>query len=70
MIDDYATLIGSRIIPELSRQNHALAVEIALLPLSVRGFGHVKQAAEREASRQLALLLDRWPANPIAQAAE
>ncbi|HTB02954.1 MAG TPA: indolepyruvate ferredoxin oxidoreductase family protein [Bradyrhizobium sp.] len=69
MIDNYAKLMGSRIIPELSRQNHALAVEIALLPLTVRGFGHVKQAAEREASKQLALLLDRWPGDPIAQAA-
>lgn len=69
MIDDYTKLMGSRIIPELSQQNHALAVEIALLPLSVKGFGHVKLAAEREATKQFALLLDRWPGDPIAQAA-
>ena len=69
MIDDYETLIGSRIIPGLSRQNHALAVEIARLPLSIRGFGHVKVASEREASRRLAMLLDRWPGNSIVQAA-
>ena len=69
MIDDYETLIGSRIIPELNRNNHALAVEIARLPLSVRGFGHVKLAAQREASRRLAMLLARWPGDSIAQAA-
>jgi indolepyruvate ferredoxin oxidoreductase len=69
MIDDYETLIGSRILSGLSGENHALAVEIARLPLSVRGFGHVKAAAEREASRQLAILLKRWPGYSVTQAA-
>jgi indolepyruvate ferredoxin oxidoreductase len=69
MIDDYETLIGSRILSALSGENHALAVEIAGLPLSIRGFGHVKAAAEREASRQLANLLERWPGFSVTQAA-
>jgi indolepyruvate ferredoxin oxidoreductase len=62
-------LVASHLIPELSADNHAVAVEIARLPLSVRGFGHVKAAAAREASTQLALLLSRWPGYPVAQAA-
>ncbi|MEZ5924759.1 MAG: indolepyruvate ferredoxin oxidoreductase family protein [Hyphomicrobiaceae bacterium] len=44
MIEDYLKLletIGERLTPE----NHATAVELALLPLDVRGFGHVKRAA-------------------------
>ena len=69
MIDNYETLMASRIIPGLSAQNHSLAVEIARLPLSVRGFGHVKAAAEREASARLATLLDRWPGYSVAQVA-
>jgi indolepyruvate ferredoxin oxidoreductase len=69
MIEDYETLIGSRILSGLSRDNHALAVEIARLPLSVRGFGHVKAAAAREASRQLALLLQRWPGSSVVREA-
>ena len=69
MIDDYETLVASRLIPELSAENHAVAVEIALVPLSVRGFGHVKAAAAREASTQLAHLLNRWPDHPVAQVA-
>jgi indolepyruvate ferredoxin oxidoreductase len=69
MIDDYERLIGSRIISALSGENHALAVEIARLPLSVRGFGHVKAAAGREASRQLAILLQRWPGSSVVREA-
>jgi indolepyruvate ferredoxin oxidoreductase len=68
MIEEYETLIASRVIPGLGRENHALAVEIARLPLSVRGFGHVKTAAAREASTQLAHLLNRWHGDPAAQA--
>ena len=69
MIADYETLMRSRIVPELSAQNRSLAVEIARLPLSVRGFGHVKAAAARETSTRLASLLDRWPGYSVTQAA-
>jgi indolepyruvate ferredoxin oxidoreductase len=69
MIDDYETLIRSRIIPALSAENHALAVEMARLPLSVRGFGHVKAAAAREASMRLGELLNSWPGYPLAREA-
>jgi len=69
MIDQYEDLMGSRIFPELAGGNHALAVEIASLPLSIRGFGHVKAAAEKQASARLAVLLDRWPDDTRAQIA-
>jgi indolepyruvate ferredoxin oxidoreductase len=60
MVDEYETLLLSRVIPDLIAENHALAVEIARLPLSIRGFGHVKAAAERDASTRLANFLSRW----------
>jgi indolepyruvate ferredoxin oxidoreductase len=68
-IDDYETLIVSRVIPELTDGNHVLAVEIAGLPLAIRGFGHVKTASEEQASARLAILLDRWPGDTHAQIA-
>jgi indolepyruvate ferredoxin oxidoreductase len=69
MIDDYETLIDSRVIPELTNGNHALAVEIAGLPLAIKGFGHVKTVSEKQASVRLAILLDRWPGDTHAQIA-
>jgi indolepyruvate ferredoxin oxidoreductase len=60
MMDEYETLLLSRVIPDLTAENHALAVEIARLPLSIRGFGHVKAAAERDASTRLTNFLSRW----------
>jgi indolepyruvate ferredoxin oxidoreductase len=62
MIDEYETLLLSRLLPGLTAQNLALAVEIAGLPLSVRGFGHVKAVAERDASTRLTGFLNRWSA--------
>jgi indolepyruvate ferredoxin oxidoreductase len=62
-------LIDSRILPELTNGNHTLAVEIAGLPLAIRGFGHVKTAAEQQASARLTTLLDRWPGDTHAQIA-
>ncbi len=67
MIDDYETLINSRVIPELTKGNHALAVEIAGLPLAIKGFGHVKTVSEKQASVRLVILLDRWPGDTHAQ---
>ncbi|CEJ11817.1 indolepyruvate ferredoxin oxidoreductase [bacterium YEK0313] len=62
MIADYQALVRDRLIPGLSAANHGLALEIAGLPLSVRGYGHVKAAAADAAERRLAALLERWPA--------
>ena len=62
LIADYEALIRDRLVPELCAANHTLALEIAGLPLAIRGYGHVKAAAAETAGRRLAALLERWPA--------
>ena len=62
----------SELLGKLDQSNHALAVQIAGLPETIRGFGHVKEknlkkAQEREANL---LALFRSPAAPPAMAAE
>jgi indolepyruvate ferredoxin oxidoreductase len=55
----------------LSPANHATAVELASLPLEIRGFGHVKQANLARTKAKEALLLTRFrSASPEALAAE
>ena len=54
LIADYEATIDS-ILPTLDQNNHAMAVQIAAIPESMRGFGHIKEknvkaAKEREAS--------------------
>jgi indolepyruvate ferredoxin oxidoreductase len=65
MVDDYLlllTTIGERLNPA----NHATAVELALLPLDVRGFGHVKLAAYDAFKIRQAELKARLIVEPIA----
>jgi indolepyruvate ferredoxin oxidoreductase len=65
MVDDYLKLlevIGER----LSHDNHATAVELAGLPLDVRGFGHVKLAAYEAFKKRQAELKARLLVEPIA----
>jgi indolepyruvate ferredoxin oxidoreductase len=65
MMDEYLKLlevIGER----LSANNHATAVELALLPLDVRGFGHVKLAAHEAFKKRQAELKARLLLEPIA----
>jgi indolepyruvate ferredoxin oxidoreductase len=62
----------SEILGKLDQSNHTLAVQIASLPETIRGFGHVKdknlkKAREREANL---LALFRSPATTPAMAAE
>ncbi len=53
---DYAAAIAA-LLPDLAPHNHAAAVAVAVLPQSIRGFGHVKEQAMAEApARQAALL--------------
>jgi indolepyruvate ferredoxin oxidoreductase len=55
MITDYLGLLET-IAERLTPDNHAIAVELAALPLEVRGFGHVKLAAyETFRTKQAAL---------------
>ena len=53
----------------LSRDNHALAVEIASLPESIRGFGHVKAKSVAAARAKQAELFGRYRAAPARAAA-
>ena len=68
-VEDYERLIGERIIPQLVVHNQTLAIEIASLPLSVRGYGHVKAEASDKAALRLAELLGRWPGDGVQQVA-
>ena len=59
------------IATKLDAQNHALAVEIATLPETMRGFGHVKEKNVAQAKSREANLLARFRSPEMrAQAAE
>jgi indolepyruvate ferredoxin oxidoreductase len=70
LIADYEATVAE-LVGTLKRNNHALAVEIARLPLKIRGFGHVKSAAIERVQAEQAELLQclRNPAHR-AEAAE
>ncbi|HTT79122.1 MAG TPA: DUF6537 domain-containing protein, partial [Stellaceae bacterium] len=71
LVADYETRLDE-IAEQLSPQNHAAAVELARLPLEIRGFGHVKEANRLRAKAKEAELLRRFrmPAAPALAAAE
>ncbi|MSO74688.1 MAG: indolepyruvate ferredoxin oxidoreductase family protein [Alphaproteobacteria bacterium] len=58
LIGEYETIV-ERLLATLEPEKHALAVEIAKLPLEMRGFGHIKEAnvarAKLEEARLIAL---------------
>ncbi|HML11415.1 MAG TPA: indolepyruvate ferredoxin oxidoreductase family protein [Stellaceae bacterium] len=60
------------IVAALSEDNLALAVELAALPLEIRGFGHVKEMSRQRAAEKAEGLLARFRAasDPRALAAE
>ena len=66
MIVDYEATVAS-LLDRLDSENHGLAVEIATLPLSIKGFGHVKDEAARCAAEREAQLLEAYR-NPAPQA--
>jgi indolepyruvate ferredoxin oxidoreductase len=59
LIADYRQTVDD-LVARLTRDNHALAVEIASLPEHIRGFGHVKQRHLEEVSAREAELRDAW----------
>ena len=62
---------STRLAADLDAANYALAVEIAALPQTVRGFGHVKERNRAEYEKKQAALLARFGrAAPMAQAAD
>jgi indolepyruvate ferredoxin oxidoreductase len=70
-IADYEAQLGE-IIANLTVANHATAVELAALPLEIRGFGHVKEANRRRVAAKAETLLGsfRTPDGTQALAAE
>ncbi len=70
LVAEYERTIAE-MLPALSRENHALAVEIAGLPESIRGYGHIKQKSAEQAGAKREELLGRYrnPAAPVARAA-
>ncbi|VAW16901.1 Indolepyruvate ferredoxin oxidoreductase, alpha and beta subunits [hydrothermal vent metagenome] len=66
LIADFEATVD-RLIGTLEPGTHELAVRIAVLPLTIRGFGHVKlKSAEAAAQHKAELLsqLERGPASP------
>ncbi|MFM9979715.1 MAG: DUF6537 domain-containing protein, partial [Burkholderiales bacterium] len=61
LVEDYERTVGD-LISGLSRENHAIAVEIASLPESIRGYGHIKAKAMLDARSKLDTLLARFRA--------
>jgi indolepyruvate ferredoxin oxidoreductase len=59
LIVDYEKIIGE-ICAALAPENHGLAVELAKLPERIRGFGHIKERAVREAKAKEAALLSAF----------
>jgi indolepyruvate ferredoxin oxidoreductase len=71
LIREYEMIIEET-LTHLSSANYAVAVDLAMLPLEIRGFGHVKQANLARAKAKEAALLGRLrsPPPPHAIAAE
>ncbi len=70
LITEYAQTV-EHVLAKLTPANHALAVEIASVPETIRGFGHVKQRHLEQAQKLRADLLAKFdaPAEPKARAA-
>jgi len=70
-IAEYESQLGE-ILADLTEANHSAAVELAALPLEIRGFGHVKEANRQRAAAKGESLLARFRAatGPHAIAAE
>jgi len=62
LIDEYAVLI-SEICNELNPQNHSIAIQLASLPDSIRGYGHIKDRSIEDAERNKSELLLRFRAS-------
>jgi indolepyruvate ferredoxin oxidoreductase len=72
LIAEYEAVIDE-IISRLTLANHPTAVELAALPLEIRGFGHIKEANLARAKVKEASLLARLRApapEPALAAAE
>jgi indolepyruvate ferredoxin oxidoreductase len=68
LIEEYFDTVD-RLLQDLDAKNHTLAVEIAELPMTIRGYGHVKHDNVQEAQARLVELLDQWPVTTREMAA-
>jgi len=70
LVSDYERTVDA-LIGALSRDNLALAVQIASLPEYIRGYGHLKAKSAAEARAKQDELISRFrnPAAPVARAA-
>ena len=68
LIEEYEQTVGT-LLAGLTRDNHALAVEIASLPETIRGYGHIKAKSAEVARKKLDELLARYRAAPVRAAA-
>ena len=71
LIEEFEATVGT-LLTGLTRDNHPLAVEIAALPMEMRGYGHVKERNVAAAKTKEAKLFEafRAPAAPQPMAAE
>ena len=70
LIGEYQSTIDS-VLATLDQNNHAMAVQIASVPESMRGFGHIKEKNVKAAKEREASLLAAYRAPTTAkQAAE
>jgi indolepyruvate ferredoxin oxidoreductase len=63
LIAEYEAILGE-ILTHLSSANYATAIELAALPLQIRGFGHVKEANLTRAKAEEAVLTARFRSAP------
>jgi indolepyruvate ferredoxin oxidoreductase len=68
LIGEYEQTVDA-LLQDLTRDNHALAVEIASLPESIRGYGHIKAKSAGAARAKRGELLARYRAAPVRAAA-
>jgi len=59
LIDEFEQIVD-QLLQGLTSSNHGLAMEIAALPLGIRGFGHIKEKNIREVQTRLADMLARF----------
>jgi len=68
LIAEYEQTVDT-LLAKLTRDNHALAVEIASLPEAIRGYGHIKAESAAAARAKREELLARYRGIPIRIAA-
>jgi indolepyruvate ferredoxin oxidoreductase len=68
LIGEYEATIDS-VLATLDQNNHAMAVQIAQVPESIRGFGHIKEKNVKAAKAHETSLLAAYRAPATAQAA-